>query len=89
MDKMKLQGPVEIEMKVHITNGESIGIATVGMGVGNYPTSKELRERVAKFAKADMPDGFRLMEKREYWDYVCREQFGTVFALPGGDEFDE
>ena len=88
MDAIKIQGPVEIELKVHITDGEMSGVATVGMGVGKFPTAEELRERVAKFAAEDMPEGFRLMDKREYWDYVCREQFGTRFALPGGEEFD-
>lgn len=87
MDAIKIQGPVEIELKVYITDGEMSGVATVGMG-GKFPTAEELRERVAKFAAEDMPEGFRLMDKREYWDYVCREQFGTRFALPGGEEFD-
>lgn len=89
MDAIKIQGPVEVELKIHITDGEMCGVATVGMGVGKYPPEAEMRARVEKFAAEDMPEGFRLMDKREYWDYVCREQFGTRFALPGGEEFDQ
>lgn len=89
MSETKIQGPVEVELKVHITDGKMSGVATVVMGIGKYPTAEELRERVAKFAEDEMPEGFRLMDKREYWDYVCREQFGTRFALPGGEEFDQ
>jgi hypothetical protein len=89
MNDIKIQGPVEIELKVHITDGEMAGVATIGMGIGKYPTPEQLRERVAKFAAEEMHEGFRLMDKREYWDYVCREQFGVRFTLPGGEDFDQ
>lgn len=94
---MKIQGPVEVELKVSITDGEVQGVATIGMGKGNYPTDSELRERVAQFEREEMPDGFRLMTKREWWDTVCPpgydededgNQHKTRFAVPGGDDYD-
>lgn len=96
---MKIQGPIEVEIKVSITNGEGIsGAATIGMGVGKYPTEAELRERVAKFEKDEMPEGFRLMTKREWWDTVCQptyeegddgERIPVRFAIPGGDQYED
>lgn len=96
---MKIQGPVEIEIKVNITNGEGIaGVATIGMGVGKYPTEKEMRDRVAKFEQDEMPEGFRLMTKREWWETVCPptyeedvdgERIPVHFAIPGGNEYED
>lgn len=86
---MKIQGPVEVELKIHITDGEMAGVATVGMGVGKFPTEQDLRDRVEKFAAKEMPDGFRLMDKQTYWGYVSVENFGIRTACPGGDEFDQ
>lgn len=94
---MKTQGPVEVELKVSITDSEVQGVATIGMGKGNYPTDSELRERVAQFEREEMPDGFRLMTKREWWDTVCPptyeeddegDRHPVHFAVPGGDDYD-
>jgi len=35
-----------------------------------------------------MPEGFRLMTKRECWDETCQERFGVVLAMPGHEDFD-
>lgn len=94
---MKIQGPIAVEMKVSITNGEMSGVATIGLGKGKYPTEAELREAVAKFERDEMPEGFRLMTKREWWDTVCPptyeeeedgERYAMRFAVPGGDDYD-
>lgn len=95
---MKIQGPVEVELKVSVTNGNGTsGVATIGLGVGTYPTESELRERVARFVQEEMPEGFRLMTKREYFDTICPPTYEEDedgrripmrFAMPGGDDYD-
>lgn len=45
----KIQGPIEIEIKVYIADGTRSGVATITMGKGTYPTEQELRDRVAEF----------------------------------------
>lgn len=97
---MKIQGPVEIEIKVYITDGKRKGAATICMGMGAYGLDEQsMRERVAKFAEAEMPPGFRLMTKREFWDFavmpprMVREDEDDEprlmrFAIPGGEEFE-
>jgi len=94
---MKIQAPIEVELKISVTNGEMSGVATVGMGKGRYPTETEIRQVVADFVKNDMPEGFRLMTKREWWNTVCPpaieededgNRYRMPFAVPGGDEFE-
>ena len=86
---MKIQGPISVELKVGVTNGKQSGIATVSCGNGHYPSEADMREAVAKVERGEsLPEGFRLMTKREWWDHLCAEEFGERFALPGGDEFD-
>lgn len=96
---LKIQGPVEIEMKVYITDGKQRGAATIGMGMGSYGLDEtRMRERVSKFVDEEMPPGFRLMTKREFFDtavlpptrYVDDDGDLQVqrYAMPGGDEFD-
>jgi hypothetical protein len=86
-----------VELKVSITDGELQGVATIGLGKGCYPNEEKMREAVAKFERESMPDGFRLMTKREWWDTVCKptyeededgERHAMRFAVPGGDDYD-
>lgn len=95
----KLQAPIEVDLKISITDGVGkIGTVSIGMGHGAYPTEQELRDRVAKFASKEIPDGFRLMTKREWFNNLfgqCRDQDddGEVsymdWAMPGGDDWAE
>ena len=94
---MKLQAPIEVEIKVNITDGEKIGVATLTAGIGKYPTETDMRRIVKEFESNDMPDGFRLMTKREWWNTVCPpvtheneegEPCITRVAIPGGNEWD-
>jgi len=94
---MKLQGPIELEMKVSIINGEGVeGVATISLGKGSFPTEEKMRSALSQFESSRMPDGFRLMTKREWWDTVVPptveededgEVYTTRFAIPG-DEHD-
>lgn len=94
---MKIQAPIEVEIKVSITDGDVQGVATIGVGKGSYPSEEKMREAVAAFERDSMPEGFRLMTKREWWDTIlppsCEEdedgeQYITRFAIPGGDDYD-
>lgn len=87
---MKIQGPVEVELKVGIhSNDEDVrGTVTIGMGIGVFPTEEQIRERVKKFADEEMPDGYHLMSKQEYWDAFCDEKLGGRYAFPGSREWD-
>lgn len=95
--EVKIQGPIEVEIKVSITDDEGRhGIATLSMTNGRYPTEQELRNAVAKFEKESMPDGFRMMNKREWFNSVfgqCPEVGDDGepeyinYAMPGGDNW--
>lgn len=92
--QVKIQGPIEVEIKVSVINAEGHhGEATLGLTKGRYPTEQELRNAVAKFEKESMPDGFRLMTKREWFNSIfgqCHEEGEDEpinFAMPGGDNW--
>lgn len=96
---VKIQGPVEIEIKVYITDGKRRGSATIGMGLGSYSLDEQrMRDRVQKFVDEEMPDGFRLMTKREFFDNKVvppipaedddGEFYLQRFAIPGGEDWD-
>lgn len=76
--------PIEAEMKVVITDGESFGVATIGLGFGSFPTEKEIADRIAKFESKELADlkGYRLATAPELWDYACLEKTGQTFATP-------
>lgn len=96
---MKIQGPFEFEIKVSFTNGEGVdGVVTISLGKGCFPSETEMREAIAKVERETLPDGFRLMTKREWWDTLFPpsveededgEEHRTHFAIPGGDDYDE
>lgn len=97
LQSMKIQGPIEVNIEISITDGKRAGVATIGLGKGRYPTEAEMREAVAEFERESMPDGFRLMTKREWWDTVLPPTYeededgsrhATHFAVPGGDDYD-
>ena len=94
---MKIQGPIEVELKISITDDKQHGVVTIGIGIGCYPTEADLRERVTKFELEEMPDGFRLMNKREWFNSVIPttyeddedgNRFPIRYAVPGGDDWD-
>lgn len=95
----KLQAPIELNMTVHLTNGEGTSCEIViGLGLGNFPTEEEMRAAIQKHC-LDNPDlkNFRLMTKREWWREVgprvpeMHEDGDVVMlatAAPGGDDWD-
>jgi hypothetical protein len=92
MSEFVMRGPVEVELKVCVTDGERFGVVTIGMGMSHYPTQDEMQERVRKFAVDELESaapGFHLCDKAEYWEYICHEKaMGQRLAMPGGREFD-
>ena len=95
---MKMQGPIEVEIKAYVINNDGMtGVATIGMGKSVFPTERDLRDRLSKFEEDEIPDGFRLMNKEEYWDYIAprfveSDEDGNLseskYALPGGLDWD-
>jgi hypothetical protein len=90
MENLDLQMPVAFDLQVYITDGKRSGVATITMGKGRVPTDDEVRQQVTDFMKSDSAKGFKLMTKREFFDFICEEATGlpTRFALPGADEFE-
>lgn len=92
-EKFTLKAPIETEMLISIISLDEpirVGTVTFGLGAGNYPTPEKMKASLEKFEAEEMPDGFRLMSKREYFNKLIHEKTGSSeqFALPGGPDWD-
>lgn len=88
MSGIRIAFPGSLSLVVKITDGERNDEVTIQFPIGQTPTPQEIADRIAACEKDDMPDGFRLMNKRETWDSFCKSEFGKTFTLPGGEQFD-
>jgi hypothetical protein len=90
-----MQAPIDVEVKVYLIGVEDKGqvcTVTLGMKRGSYPTEKAIRERVNQFAAEGVPDGFRLMTKREMFNVILAQTTGIenpeTVPMPGFSEWD-
>ncbi|MNK70393.1 hypothetical protein D3C87_898110 [compost metagenome] len=84
--------PASIDVLVYITDGANQqGTATVSFKPGKEITKQDVRDAVAALERDSMPEGFRLMTKREVWNWICEDMAGrgARFAMPGGEDFDD
>ena len=97
---IKLQAPLTVEIAVSIINDATgqQGVATYSLAKGRFHDEASLREGLASFESKHMPEGFRLMTKREWFN----SEFGQVpeddgdgnieyinVAMPGGENWEE
>lgn len=89
-DDIKLKGPYETEITVHITDGTNEGKITIGLSLATPPTQKDIDEALAQAKATAEENDFRLMKKMEFFNVMMRERLGAKerFACPGGDEWD-
>lgn len=85
---MKIQAPLKVQIVVGVTNGSQPAEVTYDLPAGQLADPQAQREAMAGIFQNPALNGFRLMTKREYWDFICEERFGARFAMDGGDEFD-
>lgn len=87
---MKMNAPIKLEMKVYAVEIESgqQAIVTMSLPLGQYPTRSTL-ETIFKQAEGHLPDGFRVMDKSEFFNAYLQEEYGATekFATPGSREF--
>lgn len=90
---MKMHGPFEIDLKVHITDGKQVGVLTWQMPAAKIPSRQDVKDALTTVEEGlseSVGDGWRLCSKREYFDNLMFEKTGSTqrFALPGGDDWD-
>ena len=87
---MKMNAPIKIEMKVYAVEEESgqQAVVTMSLNLGQYPTRTTL-ESAFKQAQDALPEGFRVMDKSEFFNAYLQEEYGATekFATPGSHEF--
>jgi len=94
MSELIFNGPAEFDMQIMVVNDETnqSGRVTVGLGVFEYPSKEQVKQRIEKFEHEELVDaleGFRLMTKEEAWSTVMYERTGTQLAMAGGHGWDK
>ena len=87
---MEMNAPIKIEMKVYAVEVESgqQAVVTMSLPIGQYPTRTTL-EAIFQQAVDALPEGFRVMDKSEFFNAYLQEEYGATekFATPGSYEF--
>ena len=87
---MKINAPIQIEMKVYAVEEETErqAIVTMSLPFGQYPTRSTF-EAIFKKAEEALPEGYRAMNEREFFNAYLQDEYGTTetFAVPGSREF--
>lgn len=90
---MKMIGPFDARLDVHVTNGNQIGKADYRLPRGEWPSKEAVQAAMTKAeqqVKEQFGDEWRLCTKREYFDAITEDVgLGMKFALPGGPDWDE
>lgn len=81
--------PIEISMKISLTNGDLTGHADYSFPPGRIPTRQDVADAIAKALASELvtEHGLRLMTRHEFVDQEIMPSPGT-FAIPGPDRFD-
>lgn len=82
--QVALDGPFEVEVKVHITDGSNTGVVTVGLANGTIPTKENILDAVKQAKKAATDAEMRLMDRHEF---VCEMLGAGRVAVPGPKVF--
>lgn len=97
---VKLQAPIRVELAISIINDATgqKGVATYSVARGRFHDEASLRAGLAEFESKHMPEGFRLMTKREWFNREIGQipeddgdgniQYMNV-AMPGGENWSE
>lgn len=83
--------PMQVEMKLHITDGDTVGSVSYSFPVHRLPTGADMPRVLDEIGKA-LPDGYRLMTRHESLMHFLREEKGyrgPNIALPALDEGQE
>jgi hypothetical protein len=79
-------GPFEVDVKIHITDGNNTGVITVGLASGIIPTADKFHAALAEARAAAKAAGMRLMDRHEFITDMLND--GPI-AVPGSKQFAE
>lgn len=86
-----MQGPFEIDVKVHIAVGESRGVVTYTLPVGIYPTREAVETAVAaalEGARKQLGEEVRLLTRPEFQDEILTERHGNIGKFACSEDWD-
>lgn len=85
-----LQGPFEITMLVHVTDGERDGKISINLTMATTPTKSDVTKCLDRATEEAKAHGLRLMTRQEFLNVMMEERLGSTETVrfPGGDEWD-
>jgi len=86
-----MHAPVSLELAIYITDGRHMGEIEVSVGNrGCFLSQAFIKAGFDQIVADSMPEGYRLMTKREFYDYIMAEATGSNmrFAMSGADDFE-
>lgn len=86
-----MQGPFEIDLKIHIECGENYGTIRYALTAGKYPAREEIEKAIEVAmveAKKQFGEGVRLMGREEFTNVLIQERTGTNERFACEDEWD-
>lgn len=88
-DDTKLYGPYETSIVIHFTDDEQVASVTVTLSMGHPPSQADIDEAISE-AQKEVPEGFRLLDKSEFFNLMMHQRLGATetFACPGNREWD-
>lgn len=89
---MEMNAPIKLELSIYGLNPETgtQAIVKASLPLGQYPT-RETIQALIKQAEESLPEGYELMNKKEFFNAYLAEEYGSqeTFATPGSPDFDE
>lgn len=76
-----MNGPFELELKVHLTDGERSAIVTYSLPVGVYPTKEDIQKAMAETldkVKAEVGGKWRFQTRNEFENEIISSRYGGV-----------
>ena len=89
---MEMNAPIKLELGIYGINQETgtQAIVKASLPLGQYPTPETIRSLI-KQAEDSLPEGYELMNKKEFFNAYLAEEYGSqeTFATPGSPDFNE
>lgn len=79
-----MNGPFEVELKIHLTEGEQVAVVTYSLPVGVYPTKDDIQKAIdasVETTKKQAGKEFRLETRNEFENEILSERYGGMTPI--------
>lgn len=76
-----MHGPFEVELKIHLTDGDQVAVVTYSLPVGVCPTREDIQKAIdtsVETTKKQAGEKFRLETRNEFENEILSERYGGM-----------